>query len=255
MDLLYRYCMLHLTWFLYQCTEGLKTSRSQESDQIKPCNSEVARTISEEFSVKVEIANQNTERTSYGSAGSNDADRTLSSQGSISVNAVNVDLRQIGKSSQSEATQSTEESNFEAAVAEEELYMLLDSYSETKKIADPSAIRSNDAFPVFQQEASTAPSPFSKHAPDSSKTSPVIADLDDALDDLLEETSNVTNKNPVIADLDDALDDLLEETSNVTNKNHLSEEKSVFGIVQSSFSHAGTKSQVLDDFDSWLDTI
>lgn len=234
MDLLYRYCMLHLTWFLYQCAEGLKTSRSQESDQIKTCNSEVARTISEEFSQKVEIADQNMERTSYGSTGSNDTDRTLSSQESISVNAVNVALRQIGKSSQIEAPQSTEESNFEAAAAEEELDMLLDSYNETTKIANPSGIRSNNAFPVFQQEASTSPSPLSKHVPDSSKTSPIIADLDDALDDLLEETSNVTNKNCL---------------------SQSAEGQSVLGIVQSSSSYTGTKSQVLDDFDSWLDTI
>lgn len=233
-DLLYPYCMLHLTWFLCQCAEGLKTSRSQESEQIKTCNSEVATTISEEFSEKVKIANQNTERTSYGSGGSNDADRPLSSQGSISVTAVNVDL--------SEAPQSTEESNlnsvsdsqkkvstFEAAAAEEDLDMLLDSFSETKKVANPSGIRSNNAFPVFQQEAS-----LSKHVPDSSKTPPVIADLDDSLDDLLEETSNVMNQNCLSQSL---------------------EGKSSLGIVQSSSSNTGTKSPVLDDFDSWLDTI
>lgn len=229
-DLLYPYCMLHLTWFLCQCAEGLKTSRSQESEQIKTCNSEVATTISEEFSEKVKIANQNTERTSYGSGGSNDADRPLSSQGSISVTAVNVDL--------SEAPQSTEESNlnsvsdsqkkvstFEAAAAEEDLDMLLDSFSETKKVANPSGIRSNNTFPVFQQEAS-----LSKHVPDSSKTPPVIADLDD----LLEETSNVMNQNCLSQSL---------------------EGKSSLGIVQSSSSNTGTKSPVLDDFDSWLDTI
>lgn len=239
--------MLNLTWFLYQCTEGLKTSRSQESDQIKTCNSEVAPTISEEFSEKVKIVNQNTERTLHGSAGSNNADRAFSSQGSISVNAINVDLRQIGKSSQIEAPKSTEESNlnsvrdpqkklstFEAAAAEEELDMLLDSLSETKKIANPSDISSNNAFPVFQQEASMAPSPLSKHVPDSSKPSPVIGHLDDALDDLLEETSNVMNQDSLSQSLGG---------------------KSVLGIVQSSSSHAGTKSQVLDDFDSWLDTI
>jgi hypothetical protein len=157
----------------------------------------------------------------------------LSSQGTISGTAVNVDL--------SEAPESTEESNlncvsdpqkkvstFEAAAAEEDLDMLLDSFIETKKVTNPSGIRSNNAFPVFQQEAS-----FSKHVPDSSKTSPVIADLDDSLD-LLEETSNVMNQNCLSQSL---------------------EGKSSLGIVQSSSSHTGTKSQVLDDFDSWLDTI
>ncbi|GLT68085.1 hypothetical protein SLA2020_403450 [Shorea laevis] len=144
----------------------------------------------------------------YGSAGSNNADRAFSSQGSISVNAINVDLRQIGKSSQIEAPKSTEESNlnsvwdpqkklstFEAAAAEEELDMLLDSLSETKKIANPSGISSNNAFPVFQQEASMDSIPAFKARPGFIQTSPVIGHLDDALDDLLEETSIVVNQN------------------------------------------------------------
>ncbi|KAG7988229.1 hypothetical protein I3843_03G176600 [Carya illinoinensis] len=156
--------------------------------------------------------------------------------------------RQIGKSSQNKKPESTEQfdansvwetqtkpSSFAAAAVEEELDMLLDSFSETKKIFNPSGFRSNDSSPVLQQEASMAPfRPLSKPDRDSSKPSPFIATLDDSLDDLLKETSNVMSQNVLPQSL---------------------EGKADLYAVQSSTSHSGTKSKVLDEFDSWLDTI
>ena len=236
--------MLHLTHFIHQCTEGIETSRCQESNQMQTCYSQASTTISEKFSQKLKIEDQSSEVTSSGSSGSS-TNQTLSSRESISVKYIDVDLRGIGKSTQNEASQSTAElsvksvldpqkklSAFEAADAEEELDMLLDSFGETKKAFNPSDFRSNNPFPVSQKEVYVDPS-LSKTRPDSSKTSSGIANLDDALDDLLEETSNVMNQTGLLQSL---------------------EEKAVHP-VQASSSHSGTKSKVLDEFDSWLDTI
>lgn len=228
---------------MIQWTEGSKASSSLECDQIKTYCSEVSTAISEEYSEKVKIADANTRCKSSGPCGSSNADPSLFNQGLISVNDLNVELRQIVKSSQSEEPQPAEEfnmntisepqkkhSSFEAAAAEEALDMLLDSFSEAEKIGNTS-----DAFPVLKQEASMAPSIASKRGPYSSVTTPVIADFDDALDDLLEETSNVVNPDGVSQSLEG--------------------KAVVLPSVQSSSSHSETKSKVLDDFDSWLDTM
>lgn len=226
------------------CTEGIETSRCQESNQMQTCYSQASTTISEKFSEKFKIEDQSSEVMSSGSSGSS-TNQTLSSHESISVKYIDVDLREIGKSTQNEASQSTAElsvksvldpqkklSTFEAADAEEELDMLLDSFGETKKAFNSSDFRSGNPFPVSQKEVYVAPS-LSKIGPDSSKTSSGIANLDDTLDDLLEETSNVMNQTGLSQSL---------------------EEKAVHP-VQSSSSQSGTKSKVLDEFDSWLDTI
>ncbi|KAL4620493.1 hypothetical protein ACB092_06G158300 [Castanea dentata] len=230
----------------HECTEGIETSRCQESNQMQTCYSQASTTISEKFSEKFKIEDRSSEVTSSGSSGSS-TNQTLSGRESISVKCIDVDLREIGKSTQNEASQSTSEhsvkavlkhhnqkklSTIEAANAEEELDMLLDSFGETKKAFNSSDFRSNNPFPVSQKEVYVAPS-LSKIGPDSSKTSSGIANLDDALDDLLEETSNVMNQTGLSQPL---------------------EEKAVHR-VQTSSSHSGTKSKVLDEFDSWLDTI
>lgn len=100
------------------------------------------------------------------------------------------------------------------------------------------------------------------------------ATQDDVLDDLLEETSNLQEAAaplPLLArnalgslkttytaaTLDDVLDDLFEETSSLSNQNNLHQpsEKKADHVIQSSSSQSVNKSKVLDDFDSWLDTI
>ena len=87
------------------------------------CYGEAATTISEKFSEKFKIEDWNSEITSSESSGSS-TNQTMFSHESISVNYIDVDLRHIGKSSQNEASQSTEEFSvksvfFEAADAEE----------------------------------------------------------------------------------------------------------------------------------------
>lgn len=108
----------------------------------------------------------------------------------------------------------------------------------------------------------------------SAKTTSTAATQDDVLDDLLEETSNLQEAaaplpllarnahgslktTSTAATLDDVLDDLFEETSSLSNQNNLHQpsEKKADHVIQSSSSQSVNKSKVLDDFDSWLDTI
>lgn len=108
----------------------------------------------------------------------------------------------------------------------------------------------------------------------SAKTTSTAATQDDVLDDLLEETSNLQEAaaplpllarnahgslktTSTAATLDDVLDDLFEETSSLSNQNnmHQPSEKKADHVIQSSSSQSVNKSKVLDDFDSWLDTI
>ncbi|GAV75953.1 hypothetical protein CFOL_v3_19429 [Cephalotus follicularis] len=196
--------------------EGSKANNDQET--------EVSTTITEElvndFSEKVIIADQTTEIASSGSGC-----LAISDPGSGLVDPIEdvTNASQFGKSDQSGAMESTvklkvaeELSTFEATAAEAELDMLLDSFSETK-ILDSTGTKSVSTFPDSQREASIPlPQPFRK-GPDLSKTAIVTANFDDVLDD-----------------------------SHVKTTPH---------ALQSSSSHSVTKSKVLEDFDSWLDTI
>lgn len=121
------------------------------------------------------------------------------------------------------------QSVFEAAAAEAELDMLLDSFNETNKFDSLGfKEKSSNVLPVFQQKPSTmTPPQLSRKV--------VTADLDDALDDLLEETSNLIDQNGT--------------------KPPQQAKPTSPGIQCSSSSHSGQGSKVLDDFDSWLDTI
>lgn len=114
---------------------------------------------------------------------------------------------------------------FEATAAEAELDMLLDSFNDTGFSDSSSSKFSNSS--VSQQTSSTAPPQLSRKGPDLSKSASVTASFDDVLDDLLEETSNLMNPNGL-------------------SRPH---------EAQSSSSQSVTESKVLDDFDSWLDTI
>ncbi|KAG5545197.1 hypothetical protein RHGRI_017622 [Rhododendron griersonianum] len=193
----------------------------------------------------------------------------------------------------------------QAAASEAELDMLLESFSETN-ILDSSAVTKNssDSFSVHQKETSSTSEGISSlkqvacqpstKGPDLTKPASV-ANFDDALDDLLKETSTsetfsiqqetstsssvggtssvhsapLSRKGPnpsksasVTASFDDALDDLLDTTPNLTNRK-VSSLRSHEGIsthldiTSSSSSGPVSKSKVLalDDFDSWFDNI
>lgn len=173
----------------------------------------------------------------------------LSKQGLNAWNQAKDDLihNQDGKSSQiqplnhssqinthSVAESRRETSTFEAAGAEAELDMLLDSFRETK-LLDSSGQQSGISH-ISEKDASPAQPQHTGNAPLSSKTTSIATNLDDALDDLLEETSNLLNHNdsykPAVAGV------------NCTEIN-----------VPSSSSQSVDKSKVLDDFDSWFDTL
>lgn len=225
--------------------------------------SEAAADMSEDVGfndLSEKVEDTDTEFTSF-SSHTYHKDATFHSGGPELANQVKdgLDSSHFDKSVESRVMESTVK--FEAAAAEAELDMLLDSCSDAKFI-DSSGYKPNHNFTKSQQASSTVPPQSSGH--------PVTASFDDVLDDLLQESSNLMNQpqdvkvvprdtqsssysvtkskplqlsgNPVTTSFDDVLDDLLQESSNVTHD------------TQSS-SHSVTKSKVLDDFDSWLDTI
>ncbi|GJV67043.1 hypothetical protein Tco_1482552 [Tanacetum coccineum] len=75
----------------------------------------------------------------------------------------------------------------------------------------------------------------------------VAFDIDSTLDDLLNETSTHEVKKTVSFDIDSTLDDLLNETS--------THEVKSTPLVTVPPTQPVSKSELLDDFDSWLDTI
>lgn len=120
-------------------------------------------------------------------------------------------------------------SAFESAAAEAELDMLLNSFSETK-LFDPSATDSKVTTYKNQHET-----------PLPSRENPSL-DI------------------PITSSLDDAFDNLLEETSKQDHKGSLSQSTEIkatcFELPSSTSSlHPSSKSKVLEDFDSWFDSI
>ncbi|KAA8524309.1 hypothetical protein F0562_010732 [Nyssa sinensis] len=183
----------------------------------------------------------------------------FANKGSKSMNQVKDELWQFGGTGQSSVLESIAESTvnsdanpkqqqsrFETAAAEAELDMLLDSFNETKFI-DSSGFSEKSSYKAYvsQQETSaslsegisfqSAPAQPLKKGPDLLKSGLAVTDFDNALDELLNETSNLmsqagaSSSHEVIA----APVDILSPPS----------------------SHPVSKSKVLDDFDSWLDTI
>lgn len=121
-------------------------------------------------------------------------------------------------------------SRFEAAMAEAELDMLLDSFSETQlldtslNIDKPSTIGSSS----FPSVSSFTPQTTSGKGADSYKNASSIG-FDDAIDDLLGQPGNIG-----------------EEPRPKT---------ATPGSQPSPLLGSGSSSKMLDDFDSWLDTI
>ncbi|XP_054811504.1 protein ECERIFERUM 16 [Prosopis cineraria] len=183
--------------------------------------------------------------TSSGSRDRNPAASTLPSTDAIVVPGNYVECGQIHSSGQnrvlypiSEVNLSSTEnptsklSTFEVADAEDELDMLLDSVSEIK-IMDSPAFTSNSSFPASGGISALGSQILNKE-PDSSKTMPITASLDDELDDLLEATSKVMEPNASLQPL---------------------EEKPVLHGTQSSSSHSRSNAKTLEELESWLDTI
>ncbi|KAI4333909.1 hypothetical protein L6164_018661 [Bauhinia variegata] len=226
------------------CAVDSAAGSNQEPDKMQTTeDSELARMLSEElalddFAIDVKIINQFTSSSSSGSSHSA-APFTLSKGASnpftIPAKYVDVESEELSPSAEvninSTEDPSRKSSTFTPAAAEEELDMLLDSFRENK-ILDSSGFSSNTSFPVSQGVTSVDPPQITIKEPDSSKSALITASLDDERDDLLEETSTMINSNGLLRP---------------------KEENTVLHSTQSSDS--GTKSKVLNDFDSWLDTI
>ncbi|KAJ8532132.1 hypothetical protein K7X08_012055 [Anisodus acutangulus] len=125
-------------------------------------------------------------------------------------------------------------SAFKAAAAEAELDMLLDSVTEIDIFESTNVIEAGTPTPLSEGTSSKSEvSTQAKKGHDVVK--PAISDIS----------------------LDDALDDLLKETSTVTNKNGRSPPNEVNSTVgpTPSASQPVSKSKIIDDFDSWFDTL
>lgn len=132
---------------------------------------------------------------------------------------------------------SNKPSAFKAAAAEAELDMLLDSVTEIEICESTNVIdQSIRPFPATQAGTPTPLSEVSTQPKrDHDQPKPAISDIS----------------------LDDTLDDLLKETSIVTNKNEFSLPNEVSSTAghASSASQPVSKSKIIDDFDSWFDTL
>lgn len=192
-----------------------------------------------DISEKVKGTDQTTKVRSSSALVCDSPDPSLSVQESISANQVDITPRQMPKSDhqskdpgsipqsslESFADPRKKQSEFEAATAEAELDMLLDSFSETK-ILDASSIGS-----AVQGAAKMHSNELPRIGSDS--LAAAATNLDDDLDNLLQETSGLTN-----------------QSSSILPEGN----KGAIPFTQSS-SNSGSNSKPLDDFDSWLDTI
>ncbi|XP_007043709.2 PREDICTED: uncharacterized protein LOC18608783 isoform X1 [Theobroma cacao] len=261
--------------------EGSKANSNQESDQMQTTSEgKAAAQITEELTLndstdKVNIAAKNVEHISF-SSGSKSVDATLSNEGLDSVDEVYSDFisSQRDKSGKSRALESSTHDNsnsasvpnkkvstFEAVAAEAELDMLLNSFSETK-LLDSSGLKTQKSSNDYYTEGSPSLAQLARKGDDSSKSAGVNSSVDDLLDDLLKETSTMVNQgvdSSKSAAVTSTFDDLLQETSTLVNRNGLSRHTDVKAAQDSGqsspSSHSVPKPKVLNDFDSWLDTI
>ncbi|KAK7405012.1 hypothetical protein VNO78_06143 [Psophocarpus tetragonolobus] len=228
------------------CAEELAVGSSEDREELETKeDSEIGNRMTKELNLDDLAA----DRFSSPSSSSNSHAAStfpLSNDFYVPVNSVSAEFLQINNSGKNKAfvlssaaslhsTEDTREkqySTFEAAAAEKELDMLLDSLGETN-ILDSPGFKSNTSIPVSLGVSSGYPPQISKEDPVPSKTAVITTSLDDVLDDLLEETSTLMNPNVLLRPQD---------------------EKPVHLNMQSS-SHSESKSKVVDDFDSWFDTL
>lgn len=218
--------------------EGLAVGCNEEPEPDKQktaVDHELAKRMSKELNLDDFAADQFTSSSSFSSSHTASIS-ALNDDTLVPVNNGNIDFQQVGSCVKNKELQFSAETNlhslkytvgkhstFEAA-AELELDMLLDTLDESK---------SNASF--------TAPfGVSSKEHPQISIKEPVS-----------------TRIASITASLDDALDDLLEETSTLMKPNVLSwprEEKPINPNTPSSQSQNMSK-VAADDFDSWFDTL
>ncbi|CAJ1978882.1 unnamed protein product [Sphenostylis stenocarpa] len=219
------------------CAEELAVHNNEEHKELETIeDNELANRMSEELNLENLGAHQ---FASSSSSSSRHAASTfpLSNDFNIPVNPVNAEFQQASSNGKHKAfvlssdasLHSTEDergkqySTSEAAAAEKELDMLLDSLTDTKILDSPVSLGVSSAYPPQILKKDIVPP----------KIASLTASLDDALDDLLEETSTLMKPNVLLLP---------------------KKEKHVHHSMQSS-SHSGSMSKITDDFDSWFDTL
>ncbi|KAF8409182.1 hypothetical protein HHK36_005256 [Tetracentron sinense] len=195
------------------CAEGSKEISSHESDLVEKTHE---REPAKHFSDKLvshgcadgeEILDQKSEVTSFTTT---EIDR-LPSQGVKLVDPVKDNSRRLNQTDTSKVAESIAGQNlntvdskqkparFQAAAAEEELDMLLDSFTSgfTKKPSGRSSVVQQEYTTSLLEglpSTFTGPQPLIRQGSDSSKSVPMSLNLDDAIDDLLGETSIPNNQ-------------------------------------------------------------
>lgn len=209
------------------CTEELQTIRDHKS-----CSSEIANKISSELS---DGANQYDWDIEV--RGTSDPDHPVKSEPLVSKSRSDESFMPEYKnqlSNEPASVQTRSHSGFKAADAEAELDMLLDSFSEPN-VSQSTLLKEDPRYrnSTILSEEATSDQLVSTRVKNSLDQSNVVPTLDDSLDDLLKETSSRINQ------------DIVSRSNNVKTASP--------GVHPSS--SGPTKSKLLDDFDSWLDTI
>uniref|UniRef100_A0A2P2NGK6 Uncharacterized protein MANES_12G086300 n=1 Tax=Rhizophora mucronata TaxID=61149 RepID=A0A2P2NGK6_RHIMU len=230
---------------------GSKAPIRRETNHVEISESKASAIVCEEMAFKSsyeknKIAFEETASVSVGSTPSVLSELTLSGQGSERLNRIEGDLNSHHdkKSSQQRTPESSTQFNansiadpkntqskYEAGAVESELDILLESFT----VHDSSGNKPGTSVIVSQKQTSPAPLQFTRDVPSSSKRTSMPMSLDDKLDDLLEETSSSSQSG-------------LRQPWQVKALPHESHSPP-------SSSQSLGKSKILDDFDSWLDTI
>ncbi|KAF5182043.1 Phosphorelay protein [Thalictrum thalictroides] len=190
---------------------------------------------------------QGMETVSSTTNGSGSAVQSISCEGTRLVNPTKDDYRRIERGILGEVVESLAQFNvndvedsskektsaFEAVAAEAELDMLLNSFGETKLLDMSKKPGSN--LPIAQSMLMGDELAYSSKLPS-------------------KESSTLTKSVLLNVDIDDTLDDLLRETYNTKDQNNpVPPEKAI--VLPCVPSSSLNPAVVLDDFDSWLDTI
>ncbi|KAJ4975538.1 hypothetical protein NE237_000644 [Protea cynaroides] len=235
----------------YDNSEGSKESNRQECDHFETtCESEVAEHISDilyhERGDKDMVVDYKNDAPSATSSSEHPGRPMVNHEEALLVNPVKIDSRRSEQTDTTEVagsiawpnlTSTTDSdknsSRFEAAAAEAELDLLLDSFVESKFL-DSSDLKEINSFEVVGRESST-PSP--------------------GLTPIQAQVASKSVAGTVIPD--DAIDDLLWGVSNMKTQDNMPkhQDNAVLPDMPSTTRGSGSNSNVLSDIDSWLDTI
>lgn len=226
-----------------QCREELHASYNLSQDTAT-CGREASKRDSDELQVHI-LSDVSSETTV-----SNHLVQDFSNDRLKSTYQVKDETLQFGRTESESSAQLNATSNpnkkpseFEAAAAEAELDMLLGSFSEANFLESPG----------FTE--------VSRYMSREGKFSESIggSPLDESMQVFPAKKGPDLCRSALAADLDDTLDDLLKETSSLISQSAASLSLEVKAtpsdFLSSPSSRPTSKPKVLDDFDSWLDTI